>query len=723
MVGRKEHNPLRKRYRLGFDIGGTFTDLVLVDLKTGDSWIGKTLTTPEDPSVGALEGIRRLLDDRGLGLVNLDLAIHGTTLVSNAIIERRGAKTGLLTTKGFRDILEIGTGRRYDMDDYFLEFPEPLIPRRFRLEVPERILFDGKVDSSIDMTCVEDRVSWCVREQIESIAVCLLHSYANPIHEIAIGDFLKTRFPDLTFTLSCELVPEVGEVERVSTTVANAYVQPVVRSYLRKLNGALCEGELDHNGLPRRERSGDGPSLYLMLSSGGTTSVSAAEAFPIQLVESGPAAGALAASFVCELTEVRTGLSFDMGGTTAKACLIRNMHPDTATDIEVARTSRFKRGSGIPLKVPVVDLIEIGAGGGSIAHLDELGLLKVGPESAGANPGPACYDRGGKQPTVTDANLALGYLDSRSFLGGEMPLNNELAHDAIQQCVAKPLGIDVVKAAWGIFEVVNENMADAARIHVAEKNQDPRNLTLIAFGGAGPIHACAVARKLRAPRVIVPLAAGAASALGLLIAPPAVDLVQSYVTTLSDVDWRRVSEIFKGLKAKAAVALNNMGVNRDQISFEHFADCRYVGQLHQIRVSLTKSILSARNQSRFEEAFSSRYEQLYNFVNPEFEIEILSWRVRAVGPRQKVHLSPSARHTNTATIIGQRQVFFGDVESFVPCKVYQHQDLLAGTAFPGPAIIEERESTTVVGHGDRVLVDGWLNLQIELRPGPDKPSV
>ena len=423
-------------YRLGFDIGGTFTDFVVLDTETGQMRIGKCLTTPSDPSVGALQGAHRTLEEGGLRLEEVDRAIHGTTLVANALIERRGAPTALLTTEGYRDTLEILHGARYDLYNYFAVFPTPLVPRRFRLEVDERVLFDGTVHRPLDLEAVEARIRWALERGVQSFAVCFLHSYANSQHEEAVGALLAERFPDVSATLSSELVREVGEVDRVSTAAANAFVQPLMKAYLRKLEAALTP----QPPLPDAGEGERSSRLLLMLSSGGTTSVETAEAYPIMLVESGPAAGALAAAFYSRICDIPNVISFDMGGTTAKACLIDDGRPATANDFEAAREERFKRGSGLPLKVPVIDLIEIGAGGGSIAHIDSMGLLKVGPESAGADPGPACYGQGGRLPTVTDANLVLGYLDAGYFLGGEMRLDLEAAERAIREHLAEPLG-------------------------------------------------------------------------------------------------------------------------------------------------------------------------------------------------------------------------------------------------------------------------------------------
>lgn len=563
------------------------------------------------------------------------------------------------------------------------------------------MLYDGRVHRPIDLERVGASVDRAVAQGIEAFAVCLIHSYANSSHEEAVGRLLAERYPAVAVTLSSELVREVGEVKRVSTAVANAYVQPLARRYLRRLAGALEGAEGDARG----------PRLYLMVSSGGTTSACTAEDYPITLVESGPAAGALAAAFYSRLTGIRHVISFDMGGTTAKACLVDDGRPDTASEFEAAREERFKRGSGIPLKVPVIDLIEVGAGGGSIARVDSIGLLKVGPDSAGADPGPACYGKGGEWPTVTDANLVLGYLAPDYFLGGEMRLDRAAAERAIQAHVAGPLGISVEQAAWGIHEVVNEYMAGAARTHVAEKNRDPRRYALVAFGGAGPAHACSVAQKVRASRVLVPVAAGATSALGLLVAPPAFEFVHSHVGTLGEIDWAEVNRVFADLDERGRGTMAQAGVPAGQVRFERAVDMRYVGQAHRIRVALPWAAFGLHSAADLAERFCREYQRLYSLLNPEYPIEALSWRVRAIGPDQQVNLrSAAGTVAGKPARKGARPAYFAEARGYLDCPVYDHARLAPGATLEGPAIVEQRESTTVVPPGKRMQVDEWLNL-------------
>ncbi|MCS6924733.1 MAG: hydantoinase/oxoprolinase family protein, partial [Candidatus Binatia bacterium] len=520
-----------QRYRVGVDIGGTFTDIFLLAEGGGTMAISKVLTTPRDPAVAVVEGLRDLLVEQGIAPAAVHHLVHGTTLITNAIIERKGAKTGLITTKGFRDALEIGRERRYDIYDISLENPEPLVPRFLRREVNERLDNTGNVVTPLDPDEALAVIRSLVNDGIEALAVCLLHSFRNPTHELSIKKLAADHFPHLACSVSCEVVPEIREYERTSTTVANVYVKPLAQRYLNKLNA-----DLRSLGIPR--------DIFVMLSNGGITSCGVAGEYPIRLIESGPAAGALAASFYSLQQQLDRVISFDMGGTTAKICLIERGKPFLTTDFEAARVYRFKKGSGLPLKVPVIEMIEIGAGGGSIARVDKLGLLKVGPDSAGAEPGPACYDRGGEEPTVTDADVVLGYLSPDYFLGGKMRLNVQKARRAIEEKIARPLGVDLVRAAWGIHQVVNENMANAARMHLVEKGRDPRGYSLIAFGGAGPVHAYRVAERLKLTTVVCPLAAGVTSAFGMLTAPLAFDFVQSYVTPLADLDFALLDRMF-----------------------------------------------------------------------------------------------------------------------------------------------------------------------------------
>jgi N-methylhydantoinase A len=698
------------RYRFGVDIGGTFTDLVIVDEGGGRMLVGKTLTTPEDPSVGVLTGLAQLLREHGLGSEEIASAVHATTLITNAIIERKGARTGLITTQGFGDVLEIGREMRYDLYDLFLEMPAPLVPRGLRLEVSERIGKDGDVRTPLERGSLERAAEALAEAGVEAVAVCLLHSYINDEHELAAGEYLQERYPGLFVSISSRVAREIREYERASTTVANAYVQPLTQRYLDRLAEGV--GEMGFRG-----------SLFMMLSNGGIASLRSAKELPIRLVESGPAAGALVGGFYGGLVGERNVLAFDMGGTTAKACIVDDGRPMTTFSFEAARVHRFRKGSGLPLKVPAIELIEIGAGGGSLARIDKMGLLKVGPESAGAEPGPACYGRGGEQPTVTDADLVLGYLDPDYFLGGEMRLDLEGARRALREKVARPLGIGEVEAAWGIHEIVNENMASATRVYIAEKGRDPRRYSLVATGGAGPVHAYRVARKLQLGRVICPLGAGVASTIGLLVAPPRVDYAHAYVTRLGEVDWDRLGEIYRDMEERAVATLGEVGVPRDQVSLERMADMRYVGQGFEVVATLPGGELGPERAGEMREGFERAYLELYERSLPSVEVEVLNWRLVASGPaagaeevaaglRERAGGGPGG-----GALKGRRPVYLGGPGRFEDVAVYDRYLLAPGESYPGPAIVEERESTVVIGPEARFSVDEYQNLIIEMEGG------
>ncbi|HET8628462.1 MAG TPA: hydantoinase/oxoprolinase family protein [Thermomicrobiales bacterium] len=697
------------RLRVGVDIGGTFTDLIAVDEETGALHVGKTLTTPDHPARGVEAGLRETLAGAGRAPADVAGVIHGTTLVTNALIERTGAPTALLATRGHRDAVEIRREGRYDLYDLFLELPPPLAPRRRRLEVDERVLADGTVAAPLDPAQIPALVARLRDLGVEAVAVSLLNSYRNPDHERLLGAALADLAPELTVSLSSEVVPEIGEYERTSTTLANVYVRPLVERYLAGLVARL-----------RDLGVADAP-LLVMLSSGGTATVETARRFPIRLVESGPAAGALAAAHYGGLTGRPDLLSFDMGGTTAKACLIDRGEPLVAADFEVARVYRFKRGSGLPVRVPVIEMIEIGAGGGSIARVDGLGLLKVGPDSAGADPGPACYGRGGAAPTVTDADLLLGYLDPTFFLGGRLRLDRAAAEAAVGR-VADRLGLDPVAAAWGIHQVVNENMAGAARIHAVERGKDPRAYPLFAFGGAGPVHAYRVAEILRAPELIVPPGAGVASALGFLVAPLAFDYVRSYYAPLDGLDWVRAEALLREMEEEGAATLAAAGVPREAVTTRRTAELRYRGQGHQVPVPLPPGRLAPASRPVIEDAFEEVYRGLYGRTAPGVGLEALNWRVVVSGPRPTLDLAAAARDGAAdarAALKGERPIYLPEAGGFVAVPVYDRYRLAPGATFAGPAVVEERESTAILAGGG-ARVDAYRNLIVRL-PGDVHP--
>ena len=686
-------------HRIGFDIGGTFTDFVLHHGETGDISLYKRLTTPEDPSIGAIDGLKGLVGQVGLSLAEVADIVHGTTLVTNAIIERKGAKTGLLTTKGFRDVLEAGREQRYDVHDLFIKYPDPLVERRYRLEVDERMSRDGDVIRPLDLDQVARSVDDLVAQGVEAIAVCFLHSYANAAHERAVGEFIAKRHPGIFVSLSSDVVAELGEYERTCTTCANAFVQPLMDRYL-----ALLERRLADEGFSGR--------LSLMLSSGGLTGPETARRLPIRLLESGPAGGGLATAMVGRAAGLPDLISFDMGGTTAKATLLENYKAEIAPQLEAGRIERFKKGSGLPIKAPVIDMIEIGAGGGSIASIDELGLMKVGPRSAGASPGPACYGLGGTDATVTDANLHLGYLDPNNFLGGRMALDPAKSRTALET-VGAQIGLDAEQTAWGIYQIVCENMASAAGVHIVEKGHDPRRYSMVAIGGAGPAHAARVARLMGLKEVLIPQASGAASALGFLSAPASFEAVRTAVSVLDEkLNLDALNHMLAELEEDAKRHVMASGVAGEEIPFERSADTRLRGQFHEISVTVPAGQLTPGSIEDLKASFATTYERLYHKYLPG-KIEVINWRVRAAGPAPAIELrEPKTGGRASTALKGKRPAYFGD--GYVEVSVYDRYALRPGDRIQGPAIIEERESTTIVPPSDTLEVDAALNLKITL---------
>jgi N-methylhydantoinase A len=694
-----------KDVRIGVDIGGTFTDLLILDPSTQSFYVGKTLTTPDDPSRAVRDGLDEMMQRHAIDPSRVRQIIHGTTLVTNALIERRGVPTALLTTRGFRDAIEIGHEHRYDLYDLFLELPKPLVRRRWRLEVDERVLSDGSVDEQVDDKQVAALIEEMRSGGIQAVAVALLHSYRNPEHERQIGELLTRHAPELTVSLSSDVVPEIREYERTSTTLCNVYVRPVVDRYLERLESSLHDLGVDSN-------------LLIMLSSGGICTVETARRYPIRLVESGPAAGALAASHLGRAIGLTELLSFDMGGTTAKACLIDGGKPLTSSEFEVSRVYRFKKGSGFPVSVPVIEMIEIGAGGGSVASVDNLGLLKIGPRSAGAVPGPACYGQGGTEPTVTDADLLLGYLDPNFFLGGSMKLDREAAERAIDEQVAKPVGLSVIEAAWGIHQLVNENMASAARVHAVERGKDPRRYPIFAFGGAGPVHAFGVASILHAPGLIIPTGAGVASTIGFLVAPLAFDFVRSNIDRLDRIDWNIVNRMFGEMEREGRELLRRAGVADNDIRVERTTELRYVGQGHEVGVPVPDGELGADSVPVIQQSFEAIYRRLYQRTAPGNPIETVSCRVVVSGPNPNLppmRLGTSQIDSERDAVKGYRDVYDPGAGEFRSTPVYDRYQLVPGNQIAGPAIVEERESTFVLGSSAIASVDEYLNLVVDMR--------
>lgn len=699
--------PRNRRWRIGFDIGGTFTDFILFDAASRTVRLHKRLTSAHDPSEAALLGLEEIAATAGIGLAEVSEVVHGTTLVTNALIERKGARVGLITTAGFRDILEMGTEQRYDIYDLFLEFPQPLVPRRLRREVIERMDRDGRVVTALDEDCVRAQLRHLAAAGCQAVAVALINAYANPAHERRIGEIARAEWPAMSVTLSTDIVPELGEYQRTVTAAANASVQPLMATYVGRL-----ERELTARGFTG--------TLRLMHSAGGLVSPSTAKDEPIRLLESGPAGGGLATALFGAATGHADVISFDMGGTTAKACLIEDGRAEVAPMMEAARVHRFKKGSGLPIKAPVIDMIEIGAGGGSIAHIDEVGLLRVGPHSAGSAPGPACYGHGGTDPTVTDANLLLGYYDAGFFLGGRMRLDVEAARAAMER-VATPLGLSVADAAAGIHRVVVESMAAAARVHLVEKGKDPRTYAMVGFGGAGPAHAVEVARILGVREVIVPPASGAASALGFLVAPLSVDLARSRIIPMADGHTLASLEAtLQDLAAQARARLLADGVPADAIRVERSADMRIIGQMHDINVPLPPEPLTAADLARVRAEFERVYAARYTVVPPNARFEALNVRVRVSGPADPPSLDGAvAAGVGAAKVKGRRRAWF--TGGWAEAIVYDRYGLRPGDVLDGPAIIEEREATTIIPPGDRVRIDDGLNMRVDVRV-PEAPA-
>jgi N-methylhydantoinase A/oxoprolinase/acetone carboxylase beta subunit len=689
-------------YELGFDIGGTFTDFALLNTENSQLDIFKVLTTPQHPEQGALQGLEQFLNKCGLDHSQLLNALHATTLVANTLIEHNGALVGLITTQGFRDILEMRTEQRYAIYDLFLQYPEPLSPRYLRRGVTERTDRDGRILEQIDVDEIRDIIADFQAAGVQAIAVSFLHAYRNAENEKRVADIIQSEWPDVPVSLSSTIAPEIREYPRTSTTVANAYVQPLMSRYLQTLNDKLADAEF-------------GGNFYLMLSSGSITPVSVATEQPIRLLESGPAAGAIVAAHYGGLAGHRDLISFDMGGTTAKVALIHDGQPTIASSLEAARVHRFSKGSGYPLQFSTVDMLETGAGGGSIAWVDSLGLLKVGPHSAGSNPGPAAYGFGGMQPTVTDADLILGYLNADYFLGGEMTLDVDAARRAIKT-IAKKFDWTIVEAAHAIHRLVNENMAASTNIHVIEQARDPRKYAMICFGGAGPVHATGVAQILGNAEVIVAPSAGVASAIGLLIAPAAFDFAHSYPTPLESADWQQVKALFDDMEAQGQTMLRETGIDKDGIQIMRSVDGRFKGQVHEIQILLPDDLANT-NITDFTERFNAAYRKLYHYVPGHMPIELLTWRVKVSGKRTPVAAVklPSNGGKVTDAQKGERQVYFVQTSGLVPTPVFDRYGLLPGMQFDGPAIIEERESTTVVQPGMTVYVDDYANIHIYLR--------
>jgi N-methylhydantoinase A len=665
--------------RLAVDIGGTFTDFAL---EVGDRRFSrKVLTTASAPEQGVLDGIDMILNDAALRNSDLGLIIHGTTLATNAIIERKGARTALLATRGFRDSIEIAYEHRFEQYDIFMDKPAPLVPRNLRLSVPERIDASGRIVEPLDEEALAGLVPVLRAEGVTSVALGYLHSYANPVHEIRSRDILKAIAPDLAVTLSSEVCPEMREYERWSTACANAYVQPVMDRYLKLLEDTLAE-------------RGFVCPIFLITSAGGLTTVEIARRFPIRLVESGPAGGAILAAHIAQQRGHDHIVSFDMGGTTAKICLIDHGQPHFSRSFEVARQYRFLKGSGIPIRVPVIEMVEIGAGGGSIAHVDNLSRIQVGPASAGSEPGPACYGRGGLDGTVTDADVLLGRIQVDRFAGGKMQLDPEASASAMAASVGQLLALDATTAALGVTEVVEENMANAARVHAVERGRELSNRIMIAFGGAAPIHAARLAEKLDISTVIVP--AGVGSAFGFLLAPIAYEVVRTRYTHLDPAfDFAALNELRKQMRAEAE-AVVRLGAPVGPLTEGWTADMRYRGQGHELTVAIPAAALDGGSAAELERLFIADYEQQFGRRIPGLDVEVLSWALRLATENARIEPCPPAPADHPADPADHVAVIDPATGRLERIALYNRSALTAGSTIAGPALIVEDETTTMV---------------------------
>lgn len=687
-------------YYVGTDIGGTFTDLFAVNIETGRSVTAKVLTDHVRPTASVTRGLKQMIDSGGVQAEEVTRVLHGTTLVTNALLTRRGAKAALLVTEGFRDALEIGTEHRFDLYDLDIEKPAPIVPRHLRRPIRERVLADGSVEVPIDEDQAEGEIRGLLDVGVESIAVCLLHAYRNPVHERRLKEIIARVAPGLPVSLSSEVAPEIREYERASTVAINAYVAPIVEPYLRALSG-------DMQGL------GIDCPLLIMQSNGGTAVSETASRFPVRLLESGPAAGAIGAAYIARALNAPRVLFFDMGGTTAKAFIVDDGLPIVARRLEVAHVYRFKKGSGMPVQVPAVDMIEIGAGGGSIARIDRLGLLKVGPDSAESDPGPACYGMGGNLPTVTDADVVLGYIGCDSFLGGKMRLSREAAIRAIDEHLARSAGMSVEEAAWGIHQVVNENMASAARVHLLEHGRTPTDYTMVAFGGAGPTHAYGVARALRLSKVVVPWQAGVGSAFGMLCAPVSFDLARTMRTPLAQADWPAITRFVDDMAEECRQRVQGAGISPEDITTIRSVDIRYNGQGHELQISLEGLSWPNLRAEDVVQRFRAEYKRLNAVEGPDAPLELITWRASACGPSQQLPLRANASSGETGER-SARQVYFGAAEGYIETQVIPRECLSLNETVNGPALIELGDATVTVGPGAQALMRGDGLIQINL---------
>ena len=691
------------KYRLGIDVGGTFTDAMIINEETGEIRIGKVPSTPKDPSIGFLDAVDTILKENNIEAQDVTYVVHGTTVATNAIIEGKMAATGFITTEGFRDMLEIQRQIRPSLYDLQFEKPQPLVPRYLCFGIPERMDFQGNILTKLDTDSVRDVARQLKKEGVESIAVCYLHAYINNEHEARTEALLKEEFPEAIISLSSEVAPEFREYLRASTTVINAAVRPIVSRYLTSIESRL-------------KAAGLSAELLVMQSNGGVLTFGAASEKPVFMVESGPAAGVIAASYLGNTLGSPNVLSFDMGGTTAKTGLVRKGTPTITKDYEVGvaagGTGTGVQGAGYPIRTPVIDLVEIGAGGGSIAWVDSGGILRVGPQSAGADPGPVCYGRGGEEPTITDANLVLGRFDPEYFLGGKMKLDVEGATKAIESKCAKPLGLDLLEVALGIVEIANTAMVNALRRISVQRGYDPREFMLVAFGGAGPVHANRLADQLEIPKTLIPMSPGITSATGLLVTDLKHDYSNTLIQPIDELDLSAIENTYVGMETQGRTALSNEGMEENSIRFIRQVDVRYIGQSYELGIVVEPGKFDGVRRDQILEEFHKEHERAYGFSAPGEPVEIVAIRLTAVGDIAKPTLREigktsggvdSARRTT-------RSVYFAESKGFVDCPVYDRYKLSSGDVLQGPAIIEEMDSTTIIHPEYKGDVDRYGNI-------------
>ncbi len=680
--------------RIAVDIGGTFTDIAL---DHGNSlFTAKTLTTQDDPVRGVIDVIRIASANANCAADRIGAVIHGTTLATNALIERKGANVGLITTAGFRDIIEIAYERRYDQYDIFLDKPDLLVRREDCWTVPERVDADGKVLQVLDTSELDSLLSAMDKRGIESVAICLLHSYLNPAHEIALAALVRQHRPDLSITLSSEVCPEIREFDRACTALANAYIKPLMARYLKDLSAALIAEKIT-------------APLFIVTSGGGMTTLETATRFPIRLVESGPSGGAVLAARIARECSIETALSFDMGGTTAKLCLIDQGVPQRSRQFEIGRAARFIKGSGLPVRIPVVEMIEIGAGGGSVARVDSLQRLAVGPDSAGSDPGPACYGHGGENPTVTDADVVLGFIDPAAFAERRVKLYSKAASSAIKLHIGSALKLGTKQGAYGISQMVDESMANAARVHAVEHGKEISARTMIAFGGNGPLHATRVAEKVGVNRIIIPLNPGVGSAIGFLSAPISYEIIRSFYMRGDSFDVDAVARLFAEMETegRAVVQAGAPGVKLRQ---QRLAFMRYQGQGHEIEIPLPDGKLRASLGKEIRKRFDRLYQQQYGRTVPNVDVEIINWAYVAATPAASLHKVAAAQRKRRPRPASKRRIYWGQQRKTLEVPCHRRESLGAGDFIAGPALIIESQTTTLVSPNFNALIDSVGNI-------------